>query len=362
MLLKCHPALLGVQFIYAEAPRLKEDKGWWRHAKVSSGAKGRETSQYQGLDASVLYLRDLLKEHSPVQGVIGLSQGGALAGLLSGAMVADRFVAPGDGVPPLRFKWAVICSGHVCHDPRVAHLYRTPKKVVQNCADCGISLAHIKTEWTCARCEQPQYCSKSCKRHHWDKAHKKECANYRQLRLASGVTKQPQSYGSSAVVGERLNVPTLHTICSDDQIVPPRQSEALAESFEDPEIIYHTEGHVIPQEGETLRRIVSWVVKRLPEDKFESHLLEERSDRHLPSEKDVDDNLELAGGGHEASHEATIQRLRKKTDERLETMGVPTQSGPWLQWGEMTSKCASPPKASSAKQVPASQACKGNRG
>lgn len=56
-----------------------------------------------------------------------------------------------------------------------------------------------------------------------------------------------------------LRVPTLHTICKGDMEVPPLQSEALGECFESPRIVYHTEGHAVPQiqgAGDTLREFI----------------------------------------------------------------------------------------------------------
>jgi pimeloyl-ACP methyl ester carboxylesterase len=46
--------------------------------------------------------------------------------------------------------------------------------------------------------------------------------------------------------GSRFTVPSLHIISRTDGIVPPRESHSLAEQFENPVILEHSGGHIVP--------------------------------------------------------------------------------------------------------------------
>jgi pimeloyl-ACP methyl ester carboxylesterase len=57
----------------------------------------------------------------------------------------------------------------------------------------------------------------------------------------------------------RLAVPSLHIIGHSDGVIPPNESEDLVEQFENPIVLYHTGGHVIPAD----RAVVDGVAKFL---------------------------------------------------------------------------------------------------
>ena len=74
---------------------------WW-----DKGEDGR----YAGVDATLAYVRDYEQMHGPFEGVVGFSQGGALAALLCSQ--ASAATAP---LPSLRF--ALVMSGFCPTDP-----------------------------------------------------------------------------------------------------------------------------------------------------------------------------------------------------------------------------------------------------
>lgn len=86
--------------------------GWWRHDKA--------TDTYVGIDATWSFLAQYLRTHGPFAGVLGFSQGAALAAMLAAALEPSRrptcpaMAAPITGVehphPPLRF--AICYSGY----------------------------------------------------------------------------------------------------------------------------------------------------------------------------------------------------------------------------------------------------------
>jgi pimeloyl-ACP methyl ester carboxylesterase len=60
----------------------------------------------------------------------------------------------------------------------------------------------------------------------------------------------------------KITLPSLHVMGASDGIVPMRDSLVLAERFEDPVIIKHAGGHVIPSDPSITSRIATFVAER----------------------------------------------------------------------------------------------------
>jgi pimeloyl-ACP methyl ester carboxylesterase len=63
----------------------------------------------------------------------------------------------------------------------------------------------------------------------------------------------------AALYRRKFAVPSLHIIGRTDAVIPPHESEGLAEQFENPVIVYHAGGHVVPAD----RAVVNGVAKFL---------------------------------------------------------------------------------------------------
>ncbi|KAM0793506.1 hypothetical protein ACM66B_000945 [Microbotryomycetes sp. NB124-2] len=103
-------------------------RAWWF-------AEQREESRhFLKLDETILYLRMMLEQHGPFDGVWGFSQGAACAAILT-ALVEDpslhsafsaSSIVPGSSWPPKPFKFAILSSGFLPLDPRTQKLFDEP--------------------------------------------------------------------------------------------------------------------------------------------------------------------------------------------------------------------------------------------
>jgi pimeloyl-ACP methyl ester carboxylesterase len=66
----------------------------------------------------------------------------------------------------------------------------------------------------------------------------------------------------AALFERKLAVPSLHVMGAYDGIVPMRDSLRLAERFEEPVIVKHPGGHVIPSDSTITSRIAAFVADR----------------------------------------------------------------------------------------------------
>lgn len=89
---------------------------WWTADK---GEGGEWT--YQGAEQSVAYVSDYLRLHGPFDGLVGFSQGGAMAAIL---VAMQRHGAALQGLPLLRF--CVIFAGIKSRDPRFVRFLDQP--------------------------------------------------------------------------------------------------------------------------------------------------------------------------------------------------------------------------------------------
>ncbi|KAK4055177.1 Family of serine hydrolases 3 [Microbotryomycetes sp. JL201] len=103
-------------------------RAWWF-------AEQREDSRhFLKLDETILYLRMMLEQHGPFDGVWGFSQGAACAAILT-ALVENptmhpafsaSSIVPGSKWPPKPFKFAILSSGFLPLDPRLKQMFEAP--------------------------------------------------------------------------------------------------------------------------------------------------------------------------------------------------------------------------------------------
>jgi pimeloyl-ACP methyl ester carboxylesterase len=106
------------EFVCVDAPSLTAgDFGWW-HATCD----GERRAHYRGWSATRDWLRALCASDGPFDGVLGFSQGAALAALVVGRCTHD----PVDGAPRPSPGFAVLIGGFPSRDPRHAQLYQPP--------------------------------------------------------------------------------------------------------------------------------------------------------------------------------------------------------------------------------------------
>lgn len=239
----------GIKFIFPQSTNVDTDRMrsycWWRRMNVA----GR--TQYSGVDAAISQIREVFARDGPFDGVLGLSQGACLVGLLCGIRSQDRLNPLPEGRTPIDFEWAVMCSGHMSHDSRHALLYQDGCRTKPTlCQACGASLKSPPPV-TCTRCGAAEYCSRACAKQHWTTGgHSKTCD--------AMEARRHNEHSSSS----KLSISSLHTISAADVVVPRQQSEALAKCFQHPEIVYHPEGHCVPQ-GEALQEIVRFISEHI---------------------------------------------------------------------------------------------------
>jgi acetyl esterase/lipase len=169
-----------VELVYVDAPSLSSgDYGWW-HAVSDESSRGSDDSgvaharsRYDGWETTRKAIVSVFEERGPFDGVLGFSQGAALAGLLVGMRAPDGVPTPAQ---PLTFDFAVIVSGFASRDPGHAPLYA-----------------------------------------------------------------RKASYA----------LPSLHIVGRADGVVPARDSRELAAKFDQPTVLEHGGGHVIPSDAAT---------------------------------------------------------------------------------------------------------------
>ena len=113
------------ELVYLDAPSLAEgDFGWWHavDAEVdpASDDPGGPHRHYKGWERTRQAIVAASAAEGPFDGVLGFSQGAALAGLVVGLRAPDgRSTAE----RPLVFGFAIVVSGFPSNDPDLARLY-----------------------------------------------------------------------------------------------------------------------------------------------------------------------------------------------------------------------------------------------
>ena len=86
---------------------------WWNASRTPDG-----TWSYEHADTSLTFINDIVKLHGPFDGLMGFSQGAAVASLLAGMQKQGKALP---GHPPLQF---LICfAGIRVRDPRLEQYY-----------------------------------------------------------------------------------------------------------------------------------------------------------------------------------------------------------------------------------------------
>jgi pimeloyl-ACP methyl ester carboxylesterase len=107
-------------FVYVDAPSLAAgDYGWW-HATATGSSPDTARLRYVGWERTRAALVSTFERLGPFDGVLGFSQGAALAGLLVGSRAPQE---QSQGVPPLSFDFAIMIGGFVSGDALLARLY-----------------------------------------------------------------------------------------------------------------------------------------------------------------------------------------------------------------------------------------------
>ena len=80
--------------------------------------------EYDGIEESIAHLQRYMLEHGPFDGVLGFSQGACLASILCARQQASAAVAT--AAAPRRFRFAILVSGFVPADGKLAALFKGP--------------------------------------------------------------------------------------------------------------------------------------------------------------------------------------------------------------------------------------------
>lgn len=167
----------------SSCPSPLEPRSWWR---VPAGRRPSMAPRLEGWEAARSAVERALREHAPIDGILGFSQGAAVAALYlaeeqaKGRRLSDEAVLevpqelPGDGPPPLP-KFAVIVAGFV----------------------------------------------------------------------PSAVSAQ-ETFAAPPPPGHAVAIPTLHVMGESDDVIPLARSEALRERCEGGEALVHPGGHMVP--------------------------------------------------------------------------------------------------------------------
>jgi predicted esterase len=113
--------------VFVDAPSLAAaDFGWWHAvddeqdpANDDPGVAGRHR-HYKGWTRTRDAIVAMFEREGPFDGVLGFSQGAALAALLVGLRATD---GASSAERPLRFDFAIVVSGFASNDPELARLY-----------------------------------------------------------------------------------------------------------------------------------------------------------------------------------------------------------------------------------------------
>ncbi|KAJ2694637.1 hypothetical protein H4218_005526 [Coemansia sp. IMI 209128] len=115
----------------------REFKGWY-------ALKSASPEVVFGLEESIVFLKTVLAEQGPFDGIFGFSQGGLMAAVMC-SLLEHRYVGLGDDCmhPPLRF--AILASGYKLKDSRWTYVYKrpicTPSLHIYGVLDCVVGIS-----------------------------------------------------------------------------------------------------------------------------------------------------------------------------------------------------------------------------
>jgi len=164
--------LLGkdVEFTFANAPNIplahsawdisQNLRGWWFSSNSDSYDRHSESELCKGFEASVSSLVKIVQTEGPFDGIMGLSQGAALAGMIcldsvvyntcakvsnaDNSLSYDRLFPPELGT----FKFAVLCSGFCSQSSAHAKVYDKINEICnlgkeESLEECTIPVLHV---------------------------------------------------------------------------------------------------------------------------------------------------------------------------------------------------------------------------
>jgi acetyl esterase/lipase len=115
------------EFVFLDAPSLSaSDYGWWHAVNKELDPAGGDPGvdgprrHYKGWARTRDAIVACFEAQGPFDGILGFSQGAALAGLLVGLRSTDGRATV---ERPLRFDFAILVSGFPSNDPELARLY-----------------------------------------------------------------------------------------------------------------------------------------------------------------------------------------------------------------------------------------------
>ncbi|PNH09666.1 hypothetical protein TSOC_003649 [Tetrabaena socialis] len=206
---------------------------WWDAVKDANGSISYVGAE-QSLAVVEVELRTAAAAGRPVAGLLGFSQGAALAALVLALQErGERF----QDVPPLRC--ALLISGSIVRDPAFAHLYGSAHDA-----------ARQPPTATSESQDQRQVAEAGAQARQLLQPHQRE-----QLPGSQRAESLPQR-------PPVLRRPTCHLVGDAD--VMRVRSEQLAAVFEAPLLLRHTQGHVVPRlPSEQAERVVAFLQHHL---------------------------------------------------------------------------------------------------
>lgn len=131
------------EFIFCEAPHLvpksvtekvdneeatnSDERGWWFSADDDSYNALDVTECDKGFEKSLDYLNETFRQHEPIDGILGFSQGGCLAGIL--CSIAEQKKKSESKYGSIKFKYCVIVAGFKSQQVKHDSFYNIEKPI-----------------------------------------------------------------------------------------------------------------------------------------------------------------------------------------------------------------------------------------
>ncbi|KAK3286521.1 hypothetical protein CYMTET_5921 [Cymbomonas tetramitiformis] len=117
-----------------EGPKNMEPMfGWWTASDKAKEVNNQHKTEYIGFEESLELVNRLVREDGPYDGVLGFSQGAAMAAMLL-------------RTSPHPFKFGIIVSGFIPRDPTLAHALSSGHTCCPTLHICGSSDQRVPME------------------------------------------------------------------------------------------------------------------------------------------------------------------------------------------------------------------------
>ena len=165
----------------------QDQRGWW-FSQPNDYFKATDVSDTdKGFEESLALLRQTAALHGPFDGIMGFSQGAALAALICLMQEADK-------EEDFNFRFAILFAAFKSRSSRHAHWYVHQHDQICSSFDFKLSI----------------------------------CDRY---------------------TGSKVRLPTLYVLGEDDKVIEKALSEELLPLFTQPTVVYHPGGHFVPATG-----------------------------------------------------------------------------------------------------------------